>query len=485
MPLALAPRRRRAQGEVGASAAARSGETTERLTFWLFILGLAWVPYWYGSNALVAWSINAVLFPGLAAFYELSLLARGKSHPVAIGNLALPAALFLVSASWAWFQTITWGPSALANSIWGMAAQVLGAPVDQSITVNRDLTNLALLRLVTAGSVFWVALQLGRDTARAVLLLRAIAVIAFTYAAYGVLVVTFRSLSLPGLEIAPDGALLSATFINRNTFATYAGLGLIALVGLLLRLYRHEMIGAEAGWRLQLASLVEATGSKAAVPLAAAFIILVALLLTGSRGGVIATIAGLFVLGVLTHRRIGRSMTRTFFVVTPVILLGVATLFAFGGAFVDSMEQRSIYDSNRLSVDLLTIRSILDHPLLGNGYGTFVDVFPLYRDRSISVQGTWGQAHNTYLEAFQGLGLVFGSMLVASVLLTVLRCLKGAINRREHVTVPRVAVAAAALVGVHSLVDFSLQIQAVALTFIALLGAGLAQSKAPEALHGD
>jgi hypothetical protein len=49
-------------------------------------------------------------------------------------------------------------------------------------------------------------------------------------------------------------------------------------------------------------------------------------------------------------------------------------------------------------------------------------------------------------------------------------------TRQENVTVPRVAVGAAFLVGVHALVDFSLQIQAVALTFMAVLGAGVAQS---------
>ena len=44
-------------------------------------------------------------------------------------------------------------------------------------------------------------------------------------------------------------------------------------------------------------------------------------------------------------------------------------------------------------------------------------------------------------------------------------------------TVPRVAAAVSFLVGIHALVDFSLQIQAVALTFMAVLGAGVAQSE--------
>ena len=67
------------------------------------------------------------------------------------------------------------------------------------------------------------------------------------------------------------------------------------------------------------------------------------------------------------------------------------------------------------AVYLITMRSILAAPLLGYGYGTFVDVFPMFRDQSVSTWGQWPAAHNTYLEVFQGLGLLFGSMLIASV----------------------------------------------------------------------
>jgi O-antigen ligase len=123
------------------------------------------------------------------------------------------------------------------------------------------------------------------------------------------------------------------------------------------------------------------------------------------------------------------------------------------------------------------MRSILDDPFLGHGNGTFADVFPMYRDRSVSVYGKWKQAHDTYLEIFQGLGLVFGLMLLISVLLLVLRCVKRSMTGRENTTVPRVAAAAAVLVGVNALVDFSLQIQAVALTFAAILRAGVAQAE--------
>src|SRR6185312_15202126 len=129
------------------------------------------------------------------------------------------------------------------------------------------------------------------------------------------------------------------------------------------------------------------------------------------------------------------------------------------------LGQGGVYDENRFAVYLITLRSILNKPWLGYGYGTFIDVFPIYRDRSISVLGTWTEAHNTYLEVFQGLGLAFGSMLIGCVILLVIRCLKGALRRQREISAPAIAVSAAALVGAHAMVDFSLQIQAVALTF--------------------
>ena len=90
------------------------------------------------------------------------------------------------------------------------------------------------------------------------------------------------------------------------------------------------------------------------------------------------------------------------------------------------IAQQGFGDESRMAVYMITMRSILGAPLLGYGYGTFADVFPMFRDQSVSTWGQWQMAHNTYLEVFQGLGLLFGSMLVASVVLLVLRCVKGA-----------------------------------------------------------
>lgn len=449
-------------------------ELAEDATFWLFAAGLGWAPFWYGSNATIAWGINAILFPGLATLYEISLLIRRKPHPVAIGVLAVPAGLFAVVVLWIGVQTATWLPSSLNNPIWGMAAGALETPLKGSISVDRDLTNLALMRLLTATSVFWLALQLCRNAVRATRLIGSIVAIGVGYAAYGIVVL--KTGQFAWLDIPASGSRVSATFINHNSYATYAGLGLIASGGLTLALYRDRLI-REGGWRLRLVSFIDTTGQWGAVLFAGGFVILVALLLTGSRGGVISTGAAVLVLALLTllHGR-KRGDTPSGALILG-LLLAALTLVVFGGTLSESLDDRGLADPNRLSVFRLTLRSIFDAPVLGFGYGTFSDIFPMYRDRSISIEGVWQQAHDTYLEVFQGLGLVFGAALIGAVAILLVRCVRGSIRRREGAIVPQIAASAGCLVGVHSLVDFSLQMQAVALTFIAILGAGVSQSQ--------
>jgi O-antigen ligase len=479
-------------GELQATAEAvksepesRHRDAVDQAIFWAFVGGLAWCPFLFGSNVLVAWGINAVLFPGLAAIYELSILVRQQRHPVGFKRLKLSAALFAGVVLWIVVQNATSTPPSLHHPIWGMAAEALDRPVAGSISVNRDLTTLALLRLITAASVLWIALQLCRDASRAHLLIKAIAVIVCVYAAYGLISFAVAPGYVLWLESLYSRGSVSSTFINHNSFATYAGIGLVAICGLILRLYRHEVATGIGSFKFRMASLIEATGRRGALLIGGAFVILVALLLTGSRGGIVATGLGLFVHGLLTFGRRKRGSREQGETLVFVALLVAAAFLVFGDVFVGKIATGGLSDDNRLAVYAITLRSIMDTPVLGYGYGTFVDIFPMFRDRSIGVMGRWEMAHNTYLEVFQGLGLVFGTMLVGSVVLLVVRCTKGAALRHESATIPCVAASAAFLVGAHALVDFSLQMQAIALTFMALLGAGVAQSESSRLALSD
>src|SRR5262249_15724103 len=107
---------------------------------------------------------------------------------------------------------------------------------------------------------------------------------------------------------------------------------------------------------------------------------------------------------------------------------------------------------------------------------TFQFVFPMYRDNSVSPYGFWDKAHNTYLEIIQGLGIPVAALFLCMLLFLAVRCGHAALYRKSSITAPLVVTGATVIVAVHSFVDFSMQIQAVALTWTALLGAGVAQS---------
>jgi O-antigen ligase len=449
----------------------------DRAVLWVFIVGLAWCPFWFGSNELFAWGINAVLFPGLVAVYELSLLTRGERHPVAIRYIKLPAALFAGVVLWILVQNATWTPEWLHHPIWQMSADALGRPVHGSISVNRELTSLALLRLITAASVFWLAIQLCRDASRAGFLLWSIAAISCAYAAYGLFALAVTPGRILWFAKPHSHSVVTSTFINPNSFASYAGMGFIAICGLVLNLYRHEFKAVGGSIRSRIASFIEVTGQKGVLLLGGALVILVAVLASGSRGGIASTALGLLVLGVLTLRlRKQQFAEQREAIVVVGALLVAASFLVFGDIVAGKIAREGFGDEHRMAVYTIAIRSILDAPLLGYGYGSFADVFPMFRDQSVSTSATWPMAHDTYLEVFQGLGLLFGSMLVASVVVLVLRCVRGASTRQMNQTLPCVAASAACLLGVHALVDFSLQMQAIAITFMALLGAGVAQS---------
>jgi hypothetical protein len=438
----------------------------------------------FGSNVLLAWGINAVLFPGLVAIYELSLLIRGERHPVAIWQIKAPAALFGAVVLWILIQNATWTPDWLHHPIWQMTGDALDKPIDGSISVNRELTSLALLRLITAASAFWIALQLCRDASRAGLLLWSIAVITSVYAAYGLVSFALKPANVPSFKNLHG--VVTSTFSSSNCFAAYAGIGLVAFCGLILRLYRNEFANVGGSLRFRIASFIEVTGQKGVALLGGAFVILVALLLSGSRGGIASTALGLVVLAALTLglRKHQFAEQRVAILVVGALLVAASFVF-FGDVVAGKISQEGLRDQNRMAVYTIIIRSIFDAPVLGYGYGTFADVFPMFRDQSISTWGKWQMAHDTYLEVLQGLGVVFGSMLMASVSLLVFRCIKGAGTRQMNETLPCVAASVAFLLGMHALVDFSLQMQATTITFMALLGAGVAQSESSRVLLGD
>ena len=106
------------------------------------------------------------------------------------------------------------------------------------------------------------------------------------------------------------------------------------------------------------------------------------------------------------------------------------------------------------------------NPLTGTGLGTFALAFPVFKtygDTSI-----WQQAHNEYLQVLAESGAIGFVLLVAGVCLIVWRYLRPVFLepvRRQDPVIQGAAFGTAILL-IHSLVDFNLQIPSNGLLFV-------------------
>ena len=88
----------------------------------------------------------------------------------------------------------------------------------------------------------------------------------------------------------------------------------------------------------------------------------------------------------------------------------------------------------------------------------------------------YDRAHNTWLENLFELGVPAAMALFLAIGGLVVICLQGVRRRRRDWAFPAVGVAASVLVGVHAMLDFSLQLPAVAILYACIMGVACAQS---------
>ncbi|QGM44242.1 O-antigen ligase family protein [Methylocystis heyeri] len=464
-------------GETDSSASAPpSRRSVEDALFYCFLAMLAWAPFWFASNRPAIWGVNAIGIAALTLAYEATLLWSGKRHPVSIGRIWPAALIFAAVCLWSWLQMAPSIPRAYQHPVWQMARDLLKRDFPGSISVSREDTVLALLRFATYGLTFWLALQMCRSAERAWRLVQAVAIIGAVYAAYGIVAFYIFPKTILWFEKEGYTDSLTSTFVNRNSYATYAGIGLVCCFSLISTVYLRETQNRAASLGRRIAGFVAITAGDGGLWISCAFVIGAALVLTGSRGGVAATVGGILACLSLVAVRGRKNATAVGFTLLLSTLAIGAAFLNYGDFLADRLTTEGLASDDRLAAYGLTWRSISDAPLLGFGDGTFQDVFPMYRDRSVGILGVWDKCHNSYLEALQGLGVPLALALFGALLYLFGKCVRAALTRKAAATAPLAASAATTILALHAFVDFSIQIQAIALTWAALIGAGVAQS---------
>jgi O-antigen ligase len=440
---------------------------------WALLAIAAWAPLPFGSARPWASGVLAVMIGALLMILAICHLALPSQALPRLRPLAWSAGLFALAIAWALVQCIPWVPTGWQHPIWHEAQGLLDDPVSASISMDRGASRSAILHLLTDAAIFWLGFRCAQQSDDARRLFAAVAAIGAIYAGWGLLIYGAGNHSILWFEKWAYPLDLTSTFVNRNSFATFVGLSLVVAIGLLLdTILRKVDLGQER--KIVLRALAELLTTRAAWLIGAIAVTATALLLTHSRGGAAATGLGvLSLLGVASLAPSLRGPWRASF----AIVLTVSTLAAIlvsGATTLDRIAGTAWDIDGRHEIYTATLDAIGNTPLVGSGLGTFKWVFPPYRTEDVSLPVEL--AHDDYLENMLELGIPAAVTLIGSVLLLVLRCVRGAFLRRRDALLPCLGVGASVLVGSHALVDFSLQIPAVAMSYLLILGAAVAQS---------
>lgn len=430
-------------------------------------------PLPFGGVLMWSWSLMGLLVAAMLAAWGALQWRAGAPPAVPLAQIWPAAALFGLALLWAFLQTQGWMPASWHHPLWRAASDALGRELAGSISLNPFAGHSTLLRLLAYAGVFWLALQLCRDRARARLALKTVAVAGAVYAAYGIAVQISGSNTLLWFHKTSYFDVVTSTFVNRNSYATYAGLGLLAMTAHLVQGIEEKMPRGLSPRDMLRRTLLLLFNEQ--WPFLTGWILLLAaVVMTESRGGVVAAGLGLTALVIaLGARRTGHR--KLALRAGLAMMAGAAAfLFASGDAVLDRLGQTYDRVDVRPAIYATTVAGIADTPVLGTGLGSFPETYRIYSRGDVGSSVL--KAHDTYLENALELGIPGAAALALAVLFLAGLAAIGVRQRERDSAYPITAVAATVLVGVHSLVDFSLQIPAVTVTFCFLLGLGCAQS---------
>ena len=248
------------------------------------------------------------------------------------------------------------------------------------VSLSRTAWYDALLRLLAACGMFLLAFALAQREAQARRLLYAILAIVTAYALLGL------GQEIIGWRLTGSDAYRTnvvSTFVNRNHFATYANLGLIIALGLMIEPLLRGDATQQGRWTMRVAQAIGTVFEERRLPLMAAVVILLAVIGSASRGGILSLAGAVTFLMALVFLA-GRAKRSTK-VMASIATFGAGFLVVWltGDVLLErfqvifAAETVSEIDA-RIAAWAMTLDAIAQRPWLGYGHGAFLEVFYLH-----------------------------------------------------------------------------------------------------------
>jgi O-antigen ligase len=446
-------------------------ELLRPVQLWITVAALALAPLFFGSIdqlAVVIW----IVVLSIGTLFGLAV-------PMGARQARLLFVFFILCFVYALVAVIQIAPDRFGkfnDPIWLKANQLLGLNTPPRISILAEIPSVAVGHFLLLVTSFMNGFFVGTSQRNAYTLVWWARASILVYVIYGLVALALTpNLLLWAPKLAYQG-YLTATFVNHNTAATFIGAGCI-----LWFCWAYLPLQSLPWSSLRLLLLTpsnEHLAFKLIVRSAGALTCLFALLLTGSRGGLICSSAGLLVaIGLMA---VNKTKPKLWYIIASgigALALAVAWLSQTG-----RIGSQGFFDDARLSVYGLCIDAIRQRPLLGSGAGSFEELFPSLRTENLSLWGVWDYAHSTVLEIAVEMGLPAAAMVVIASLASIIILVRAALNSKDgdHASLASIA-GIAVLSYLHSMIDFSLQIPGYLIVFAILLGCGLSRSSATRA----
>jgi tetratricopeptide (TPR) repeat protein/O-antigen ligase len=256
-------------------------------------------------------------------------------------------------------------------------------------------------------------------------------------------------------------------FVNYSHFASY--LAVIFPLALTAALFPTTLVPARIAFAFRL--LWASVG----------FFIGMGILLSHSRGGWIGVVlgSGIVLWGRAAHRAPGTVTRRSpIWRVVAGLMLALVLALAFVGvsarehidARLDDTLQGEVSGFTRVMLALDTVTMVRDFPLWGVGLGAWSTTFPHYQ-RTELAGGYFREAHNDYVEFAAEMGVVGLALLTWFVVMVVKRVRAGVRAASETIRPLLIGLGGSlGVIAVHELLDFNLQIPAIAVLSTIVLG---------------
>ncbi len=334
----------------------------------------------------------------------------------------------------------------------GSAAETAGiAEIARTISLDPFWTKIATIHFFALLVFFAAFLTFINSAKRLQTLVTTLTIFGFGFAFFAILQAVLSPNKIYGIYEVPY-ANPFGSFVNRHNFAAYMEMTVCLPLGLMFA-------GAvNKDRRLLYVTAIALMG--------------IALILSGSRGGLISLIAAIFFLVIVTAKtknsgqfalKIAAAVLLISTIVVGAILIGGESSLTRLAETANSQD----FSTSRTHIWSVTWQVIINHLPFGVGLGAYAAAYTPFD--SLNGLARVEQAHNDYLEVLAAagiFGLLIGGFFIYQLFQTGLRNAKTGNAFRRGVCVGALAGCFAVLV--HSLFDFVLHTTAVSILFLML-----------------